>query len=230
MHLFFDLDGTLTDSSPGIIRCINHALAELGRERVADDGLIGLIGTPLTTIFETLLGSTDVVMLDRAVAAYRTRFNDVGMFENAVFPGIAGALDELHRSGHALQIVTAKPAVSARRVVAHFEMTRFFNAVHGPALTDRSCDKADLVAAALQFAGGDNHQSVMIGDRAEDVLAARAHDVRSVAVGWGYGPRPELIAAGPAHVANNVSELIEWVHAASRPGAARSSHAKYACP
>jgi len=220
MHLFFDLDGTLTDSSPGIIRCINHALAALGRERVADDCLLGMIGAPLTTIFETLLDSTDEVMLDRAVAAYRTRFNGVGMFENALFPGISGALDELHRSGHALQIVTAKPAVSARRVIAHFEMTRFFDAVHGPALTDRSCDKADLVAAALQFAGADTHQSMMIGDRAEDVLAARAHGVAAMAVGWGYGSRPELIAAGPAYFANNVRELIAWVDSAGRPGSA----------
>jgi phosphoglycolate phosphatase len=215
MHLFFDLDGTLTDSSPGIIRCINHALEELGRERVADDCLLGMIGAPLTAILATLLGSTDVVVLDRAVAAYRTRFNDVGIFENAVFPGIAGALDELHRSGHALQIVTAKPAVSARRVIAHFGLTRFFNAVHGPALADRSCDKSDLVGAALQFAGGDTRHAMMIGDRAEDVLAARAHDVAAVAVGWGYGSRLELIAAGPDHFADNTRELIEWVQSAS---------------
>ena len=221
MDLFFDLDGTLTDSSSGIIRCINHALVELGHERVADDRLLGMIGAPLTTIFRTLLGPTDVVGLDRAVAAYRTRFDDVGIFENALFPGIANALDELHRRGHVLQIVTAKPAASARRVVAHFEIARFFDAVHGPELGDRSCDKADLVGAALRVAGGDKNQTMMVGDRAEDVLAAHAHGIAAVGVGWGYGSRQELLNAGPAYVAESVAELVLWVHAASRLVAGR---------
>ncbi len=217
MDLFFDLDGTLTDSSPGIVRCINHALAELGHDQVADERLLRMIGAPLTTIFQTLLGPTDAVGLDRAVAAYRTRFNLVGIFENALFPGIANALDEFQRSGHALQIVTAKPAVSARRVVDHFEIARFFDAVHGPGLGDRSCDKADLVGAALQVASGDKKQTMMIGDRAEDVLAAHAHEIAAVAVGWGYGSREELLDAAPAFVAESVPELVHWVRSASGP-------------
>ena len=217
MHLFFDLDGTLTDSSPGIIRCINHALGELGLEEVADEHLLRMIGAPLTTIFEAVLGSSDVAVLDRAVAAYRTRFNDVGIFENALFPGIADALDVFQKSGHDLQIVTAKPVESARRVIEHFDVARFFDFVHGPALADRSCDKAALVGAALQKTGGDRDQAVMIGDRAEDVLAARAQRIPGVAVGWGYGSRQELDAAGPVYVAETVTKLVQWVHNACGP-------------
>jgi len=222
MHLFFDLDGTLTDSSPGIIRCINHALLEIGHEPVAGDRLLGMIGTPLATIFQTLLGSTDTVLRDRAVSAYRTRFNDAGIFENALFPGIANALDALHRDGHSLQIVTAKPAVSARRVAAIFGIARFFEAVHGAAPGDGSCDKADLVGEALQVAGGDHRQAMMIGDRAEDVRAARAHDVAAVAVGWGYGSRQELEDAGPAYVAETVAQLVDWVRTAGKRVSAES--------
>jgi len=215
MHLFFDLDGTLTDSSPGIIRCINHALGELGLEEVADDRLLGMIGAPLTTIFEAVLGSSDVNVLDRAVAAYRTRFNDVGIFENALFPGISEALDVFQKSGHDLQIVTAKPAVSARRVIDHFGVARFFDQVHGPGLGDRSCDKAALVAAALRVAGNQKNQAVMIGDRAEDVRAGRANEIWAVGVAWGYGSRRELAAAGPAYLAENVAALVQWVNDAS---------------
>jgi phosphoglycolate phosphatase len=213
VHLFFDLDGTLTDSSPGIIGCIIHALAALGCERVADDRLRYMIGSPLHAIFETLLGSDDAVVLDRAVAAYRTRYNDVGIFKNSLFPGIANALANLHRSGHALQIVTAKPAVSARRIADHFEIARFFDAVQGPALGDRSCNKADLVGAALGFAGAEQDQALMIGDRADDVIAAHAHRIPAVAVGWGYGSRPELVAAAPAYIAETVTDLVEWLDA-----------------
>ena len=214
MLLLFDLDGTLTDSSPGIIRCINHALRELGHQAVPDHRVLGLIGTPLAEIFGTLLDSGDVVVLDAAVAAYRRRFNDVGIFENALFPGIIDALHGFRRSGHALQIVTAKPAVAARRVIEHFDIARFFDAVHGPDLGARTCQKADLVGAALNRMGPRTGLAMMIGDRAEDVLAARAHDIPGIGVGWGYGSRQDLDAAGPAFVAESVAELVEWVESA----------------
>lgn len=211
MHIFFDLDGTLTDSSPGINCCINHALVELGYVAMTDGRLRGMIGAPLTRIFSDLLGGEDAALLDRAVAAYRIRFNEVGIFESALYPGVAETLELLCRTGHTLQIVTAKPAVSARRVAAHFGIAGFFHAVHGPELAARDCDKATLVGAALQVAGGEPRVAVMVGDRAADVAAARVHGVRAIAAGWGYGSRDELARAGPDFVAETVFDLIPWL-------------------
>jgi phosphoglycolate phosphatase len=215
MHIFFDLDGTLTDSSPGIVACINYALIELGHGAVTGDRLRGMIGAPLTRIFSTLLDGADEELLDRAVAAYRVRFNDVGIFENALYPGVAEVIDRLSQTGHTLQIVTAKPAVSARRVTEHFGIARFFRALHGPELSARECDKAALVSAALQVAGGDPGLAVMVGDRAADVVAARVHNIRAVAAGWGYGSRDELERAGPDYVAETVHDLIPWLDQAA---------------
>ena len=212
MHLWFDLDGTLTDSFPGISRSINHALAELGRDPVADARLRGLVGTSLTAIFAALLKSSDAALLDRAVAAYRDRFNTSGIFENSVFPGMAEALVEFRAAGHSMRVVTVKPAVSARRVLAHFALDALFDAVHGPEIKDRTCNKADLVAAALTAAGGRTSEAVMIGDRAEDVTAARANAIRAVGVGWGYGSRAELADATPDYIAETVSDLKAWVN------------------
>ena len=214
MHILFDLDGTLTDSSPGIIRCINYALAELEHEQIADERVRGVIGAPLTTIFQTLLGSSETAVLDRAVAAYRVRFDDVGIFENCLFPGVGDALHELCKFGHHLQIVTTKPAVTARRVLGHLGITRFFEAVYGPALGDRPCDKAQLVAAALRASGGNPSHVAMVGDRADDIVAARAHHVCAIGAAWGYGSRNELEGAGPTYVAENVAELVRWVQTA----------------
>jgi phosphoglycolate phosphatase len=219
LHLFFDLDGTLTDSSPGILRCIDHAVASLGRDPVSRDRVSGMIGAPLSAIFEAVLGSTDETLIDQAVAAYRARFNSAGIYENSLFPGILDALAEFQRSGHRLQIVTAKPRVAAERVIDHFDLGRFFEAVHGPDLSERSCSKADFVAAALEVAGGDRSRCLMIGDRADDVLAARSCGVAAVAVGWGYGTRAELIAANPACFAECVTDLVEWVAGAGQHGA-----------
>ena len=209
MHLCFDLDGTLTDSLPGIGRCINFALSELGRDPLPDIRIRSAVGTPLAAIFEGLLGSSDTNLIDRAVTAYRIRFDRIGIFENSLYPGIAEALDECQRSGHSLQIVTLKPATTARRVIAHFGIDHYFAAVHGPELGDRTCSKVDLLRAALN--GVDRHQSVMIGDRVDDVLAAREHGVRAVAVAWGYSDASELKNAKPDFVAETVSHLVTWV-------------------
>lgn len=221
MHLFFDLDGTLTDSSPGIIRCIQHAMTELGHAPLGDLELRGMIGRPLTTIFGTVLTAPDAETIRGAIAAFRTRFDDIGIFENSVFPGIEASLEELRSAGYTMQVVTAKPAVPAKRVLAHFGIDRFFDAVHGPELDAASCHKADLVCAALMRAGTDHRRAVMIGDHADDVLAARAHRVRAVAAGWGYGSRDELTAAAPDYIAEDVADLMRWLRSAlvaSGPG------------
>ena len=73
MHLFLDLDGTLTDSFTGIARCINHSLAELGRGSVPASRLREMVGLPLTAIFGVLLASGDAALLDRAVLSFSVR-------------------------------------------------------------------------------------------------------------------------------------------------------------
>ena len=72
----------------------------------------------------------------------------------------------------------------------------------------RSGDKADLVRAALDLAGADPRDTIMIGDRADDIRAACTHGVRSVAVGWGYGTREELDEAGFDYFASSVNDLV----------------------
>jgi phosphoglycolate phosphatase len=212
MHLFFDLDGTLTDSFPGISRCINYALRELGRDPIPETQVRSAVGTPLASIFGALLGSSDTNLIDRAVRAYRVRFDRVGIFENSLYPGITEALDVFHRFGYPLQVVTVKPAIAARRVIAHFGIDHYFAAVQGPELADRTCSKVDLLRAAVN--GVDRLQSVMIGDRVDDIIAARENGVRAVAVAWGYSGASELEDAKPDFVAKTVPDLVTWVQAA----------------
>lgn len=211
MTLLFDLDGTLTDSGVGICRCVNHALATLGRTPAPDSRLTGMVGAPLSRIFESLLDSNEPALLDRAIAAYRSRFDPIGMFENEVYEGVPEALGEFRAAGHSLHVVTAKPAVAAIRVLEHFGLAGYFVSVHGPQLGDRDCDKAVLVRAALDVAGGPAAAAVMVGDRADDIRAARAHGARAVAALWGYGSRAELETAGPDLLAARMADLAMWV-------------------
>ena len=184
MHLFFDLDGTLTDSAPGIVRCFAHALGRLGVD-VEELPRQVCVGPALPVAFEMLLDSDDPQVIERAVTVYRERFETTGMFENSLYPGVRKTLTALQSNGHRMRVVTVKPKPYAIRILQHFEIDGFFQAVHGPTLQDRTHNKASLVEDAVREVAS-NH-AVMIGDRAEDVRAAKANGISSIAARWGYG-------------------------------------------
>jgi phosphoglycolate phosphatase len=209
MRLLFDLDGTLTDSRKGIARCFAHALAAMGRTAPPD--LTPYIGPPIADSFALLLDTSDAGDVERAIALYRERFERVGMFENALYPGIEGALAELAGDGHDLRVVTAKPRVYARRILEHFGIAGWFQGVFGPELGHRHCTKASLIRAACADGARSAASVVMIGDRADDVLGARQAGVPAIAVTWGYGDRAELADAAPDATVRTTEQLVACV-------------------
>jgi phosphoglycolate phosphatase len=160
-----------------------------------------------------LLETSDAQVIERAIAAYRRRFEQVGIFENSLYPGITEMLVALRAASHELSVVTVKPRVYARRILEHFEIAELFREVHGPALGDRRYTKESLIREACRVAP--TLTAVMIGDRAEDVRGAKTNGLGAVAVAWGYGTREELEAAQPDHIVASSGELVEYVqHAA----------------
>ena len=216
-NLFFDLDGTLTHSHEGIVRSIQHALSVSGTEPAAAADLLRFVGPPLRESFASLLGTVDDSRLDEAMAAYRARFDTIGILENVVCPGIPGALETLTRIGYRLSVVTAKPTVYARRILEHFELAACFDAVYGPDLSSRGYSKTSLIRDALAATDVAPASVVMVGDRGEDVLGARCNGVRAIAVSWGYGSQAELEAAAPDVIVGSPSELLEHLRSFPAP-------------
>jgi phosphoglycolate phosphatase len=199
----------LTDSFPGISRCINYALTELGRDRVSEDLFRTRVGTPLASLFGRLMQTEDPELINRAVVAYRSRFDRIGFLENSLYPGVVEALEQFQRWGHSLEIVTVKPTPAARRVAAHFGIDRYFATIHGSDLEAPHRTKADLLRSIVH--AGERAHAVMIGDHTDDVAAARSTGVRAVAVGWGYGRASDLRAALPDYFAETVLDLVNCV-------------------
>lgn len=222
-HLFFDLDGTLTDSAPGITACVAHALLALGVPPPAPGLLRRFIGPPLRDAFAELLQTSDAAQVEEAVRLYRERFSSVGLFENEPYPGIASVLDELQADGFGLFVVTSKPEVYARRILQHFELARFFGNVYGAELSGERSTKAELVAHALRRESLAAEHVCMIGDRRHDIEGARACGVGAIGVAWGHGSVEELRTAGAEVVLASVAELPDACRALwtgpSEPGA-----------
>jgi phosphoglycolate phosphatase len=221
MIALFDLDGTLTDPKTGITRSVQYALERLGRPIPEADELTWMIGPPLIAGFTKLLGSPAEV--PEAVRFYRERYSDVGLFENEVYAGIPPLLQNLQEQGIRLFVATSKLHVFARRILDHFDLSRFFIEIYGSELDNRNADKSDLIRHILDRERFDPARTIMIGDREHDAIGAKANGIASIGVTWGYGSRQELLAAEVTCLVDEprgVEELIFTLTASTpRPAA-----------
>lgn len=149
--IFFDLDGTLTDSGPGIINCAQLALAHFGIQVPDRDQLRVFVGPPLRQSFARF--GVPPASLDEAIARFRARYVPIGKFENTPYPGIAGLLDRLQGAGYRLFVATSKPQVTAQEVLEHFQLARYFERVCGASLDAGRETKEDVISYLLAQIG-----------------------------------------------------------------------------
>ena len=207
--LLFDLDGTLTDPRPGIVRCMRHALDKLGASCPDDDVLASYTGPSLRGTFATLLRTSDGALVEQAVTFYREQYGVTGLFENHVYDGVVPLLDHVRLTASASFVATLKPTRYAERIVRHFGLDHYFAGVYGAEMEGRfGDDKAELLAHLFAVERIEPAHAVMIGDRAGDVAAARAHGVRSIGALWGYGSEAELTEAGADSLCASPKELV----------------------
>jgi phosphoglycolate phosphatase len=217
MNVLLDLDGTLTDPKQGIVGCIQHALRSLGHHVPEEAALLRYIGPPLRAAFIELLPADRHFEADLAVAKYRERFGDIGMFENAVYPAIPEALTQLRQRGARLFLATSKPTVFARKILDHFRLDQHFEAIYGSELDGTRADKRDLIQYVLTQSQLDAAHTIMVGDRHHDAVGALANRVKPIGVLWGYGGREELLGAGVESLLSVPEELGNLTPPASRP-------------
>ncbi len=205
--ILFDLDGTLTNPAEGITRSIAHALEQLGVAPPPLHELTTLIGPPLRVSFPGLLDTSDSRRIEHAVALYRERYRDVGLFENVMYDDVPDMLEALHGRAR-LGIATSKPHVYATRILEHFDLLRFFDDVFGAELDGRFDDKRDLLGHVVAtWSLDDPRRVLMIGDREHDILSARAHGLRTLGVTYGFGSAEELLSAGADALASRPAEI-----------------------
>ena len=193
--LLFDLDGTLTDNSIGIARSIAYALDRLGVPVPDEIALRRCMGPPLRESFAWLLDTDDRDAIEQAIACYRERFADIGWRENIVYAGIPEALAKLAAGPGRVFLCTSKPEVYARRIVQLFGLSEHLHGIYGADMAGALDDKVKLFAHIAAREGFAPERGIMIGDRAQDLRAARMNGARAVGVLWGFGSRAELAEA-----------------------------------
>ena len=209
-NVLFDLDGTLTDPAEGITNALMHAQRRLGMAVSPREALYVFIGPPLIETFMSEWGLTRAKS-EQALVYYREHFSTKGLFENVPYEGIGQALAELKRAGLRLFVATSKPEPLSLRILEHFDLLPYFEAVAGSTMDEQRTKKGEVIAYALQTFHLDPAETVMVGDRKHDVIGARESGLPCLGVLYGYGSREELTEAGAAALAADVGELVAWL-------------------
>lgn len=203
--IIFDLDGTLTDSRPGILGCLEGALRA---HHVAWHGsLAWFIGPPAGQSFARLMPDRDPAFRTQVLQHYRACYAAKGWTQNAVYPGIRELLTTLHENGAALYLCTSKREEFTWRILEHFALRQFFTGVVADRAASEHHDKADLLRELLEKYEINRSSAIMIGDREFDIFAARAVGLPSIAVNYGFGSREELLEGRPDATCDTVAAL-----------------------
>lgn len=226
-----DLDGTLTDSAEGIYSSVRHALDTLGLRSMTDNELRGFVGPPLQDSFAQL--GLPPAGIQRAIGAYREHFASTGLYENRPYEGIQEALEEIRSRSDLLAVATSKPTVFADRILDHFDLSRYFDAIVGSELDGRRTQKRDVITEALSRLGAIPDGAVMVGDREQDVLGATAVGIPCIGVAWGYAAPDELERAGAWRIVDQPTHLPDSIAAAHnlpRPPVTRRGSSDWGFP
>lgn len=212
-YILFDLDGTLTDPKIGITRSVQYALYALGIDEPSLDRLEPFIGPPLADSFREFYGLNEE-QIAVAIAKYRERFAQQGIYENEIYPGISEMLAELKRKGKILAIASSKPTLFVEQILDYFDIRKYFDFVVGSNMDGTRSRKEEVVEEALrQMVSAEMIPSekkdtvVMVGDRKFDIEGAKAQGITSVGVSFGYASEGELEQAGADFTVNSVELL-----------------------
>lgn len=209
--IFFDLDGTLTESGEGITKSVRYALEKIGKPEEDLEKLKVFVGPPLMEQFMKYAG-VDEATGRKAVEYYRERYEVKGIFENRPYEGVETMLQELKRKGYILAVASSKPEYYVKKILDYFNLTSYFTEVVGSEMNGARTSKSEVIEEALKRLNmSDRRKEVlMVGDKEHDVLGARAAGLECIAVSYGYGTLEELTEAQPLKIVDSADELLHF--------------------
>ena len=208
--ILFDLDGTIMDSGPGIMKSVQYALDHFGYPNEPEEKLRKFVGPSLMDSFTKLYGMNQSDA-ERAIALYREVYPTDGIFDATPYEGIEDVFRAIHASGRQLVLVTSKPHIYAERILEHFGFAPYFCYQTGPELGDHDSRKARLINKAVEELQLQKENCVMIGDRMFDIDGAVEAGVDSIGVTYGFGDRAELAHAGATYIVDSPKEILSVI-------------------
>lgn len=210
-NILFDLDGTLTDSKEGITKSVQYALNKFGITINNLDKLNKFLGPPLKGALMEYFNFSEEKALT-GVEYYRENFKDKGIFQNEVYEGIEDLLIKLKQNGLNLYVATSKPMTFAEKILKHFNLFSYFDAVIGSELDGTRSEKGDVISYVInEYKLNNKDDIIMVGDRRYDVIGAKENGIDVIGVTYGYGSIDELRGAGATYLADSTMDIFHII-------------------
>lgn len=207
--IIFDFDGTLADTTAGILHCFRKAVAEIGLPCPPDEVVRATIGLPLKKNFTTTIPGLDDETADRCVAAYRRIF-DIDAFKMVtLYDGVSDTLKQLYERGTLMAIATSRSHHSLDVLTVNLGISGFFKGCwcaddvvnHKPA--------PDMVLTILDHFGLEAADTLVVGDTTFDLMMGQAAGCPVCGVTWGNQGREMLASVSPDLIIDNISKLLK---------------------
>ena len=206
-NVIFDFDGTVCDTGIGVMKSAKYALESFGYP-VGEDlsKLSCFIGPPLLVTFQEKYGAQPQEA-EALVKKYRERYTDTGLFESELYGGIIELLSGLKNDGFKIGIASSKPQPFIERLLEHFDILDYFDAVCGVTFAADCVPKSDIIAGCMEKLNATPEDTLMVGDKRFDIEGARLNSIDSAGVLWGYGTKFEFIEAGAKFIAEKPADI-----------------------
>lgn len=215
--ILFDLDGTLSESAPGITKSLQYGLTAVGIEVSHPETLTRFIGPPLNVELAAVYHLSSW-QIGQVISRFRERYESVGLLECEPYPGIRELIRDCRDAGRILGVASSKPEPHVKTMLENFGIASCFHVICGSSIEDElsntsSADnKSQIIRRAVallrrQSQPAPSSQTVMVGDTRYDIQGARSNGLPAIGVTYGYGSRKELIEAGASHLAASAEEL-----------------------
>ena len=207
-YVLFDLDGTVADTSEGILNGYMYALPRIGLPVPADKNeLRPMIGPPLVRTLQERYGISEE-LAQEGLRQYRAYLGPIGSKECCAYPGIPALLCELREKGLTVMTATSKAEPFTRSTLEHLGLPEAFDYLGCADMGSLRREKEDVIAYIMtQFPDMNGENTVMVGDRVYDVIGARINGLPVVWCEWGLAQPGEMGNETPNHTAQTVAEL-----------------------
>ena len=209
--VLLDLDGTIIDSGPGIMRCINHTLRYYGMDEAPVEVLRKCVGPPLSDTFKNRFGFPDDRIME-AIKVYRAEYAAGGIFECELYPGVEECIKRLYDSGYKVALTSSKHDVACRRIVEHFDIEKYFYDVVGSTGDTSRETKTEVLEAFFDMhTDRKKENSILVGDTTYDAEGAKNAGIRFLAVSYGYGTMESLRQTDAIEIVKSADEIFEAI-------------------
>lgn len=209
--IFFDFDGTIVDSAPGIKESVKYALLHFGIEENREEMLNLFIGPPLFDAFSKYYNMSEKDA-DTAVEKYRENYNGNGAMNNfLVYDGVEDMLKTLKNEGFTVCIASAKPTPYIKKMLESVDLAKYFYFINGASFDETKRTKSAVIKETIEVNNFPKERILMVGDRENDVTGAKKNNIDILGVLYGYGDEKELFDAGCEKLARTPDEVLEFI-------------------